>query len=223
MQPFLALLSVLLLMVVDVSAQTRQPSPAQEQNLDTWRQEWFAYERELQAWCTARYAMMVDICLQTEMAKHGVSPAFIDNLRKSSSPLTTAQASPPLPSSVTSPAAETIALTKEGGVYALPVEINGVMTLPFILDSGASEVSIPADVARTLLRSGTIKDTDFLPGKKYVLADGSQLKSPRFTIRSLKIGSRRITNVSASVGDLRSPLLLGQSLLEKLGTWGIDN
>lgn len=119
--------------------------------------------------------------------------------------------------------AEEISLVKVGGVYEIPIEINGVLTLNFILDSGASEVNIPADVVLTLVRTGTIKDADFLPGKTYVLADGSTLRSPRFTIRSLKIGRRQITNVPASVGALTSHLLLGQSLLERLGTWGIDS
>jgi len=125
---------------------------------------------------------------------------------------------------VTAPSrAEEISLVKVGGVYALPVEINSVLTLNFVLDSGSAEVNIPADVVLTLVRTGTIKDTDFLPGATYVLADGSEVKGPRFTIRSLKIGSHHIPDVPASIGDLNSPLLLGQSLLEKLGTWGIDN
>jgi len=114
-------------------------------------------------------------------------------------------------------------LVKVGGVYSLPIEINGVLTLHFILDSGAAEVNIPADVVLTLVRAGTIKDTDFLPGTTYVLADGSELKSPRFMIRSLKIGRQSINNIPASVGNIASSLLLGQSVLEKLGTWGIDN
>jgi predicted aspartyl protease len=114
-------------------------------------------------------------------------------------------------------------ITKVAGVYELPVEINGVLTLNFILDSGASEVHMPADVVSTLIRTGTIKDADFLPGKTYVLADGSTIKSPRFIIRNLKIGSRRIQNIPASIGSLHSGLLLGQSVLEKLGTWGIDS
>jgi len=42
-------------------------------------------------------------------------------------------------------------LGKNGGVYTLPVRINGVMTLNFILDTGASEVSIPADVLRNII------------------------------------------------------------------------
>jgi len=119
--------------------------------------------------------------------------------------------------------AEEIPLVKAGGVYELPVEINGVLTLNFILDSGAADVNIPADVVITLVRAGTIKEADFLPGKTYVLADGSALKSPRFLLRSLKIGRRHIPNVPASVGNLASDLLLGQSLLEKLGTWSMDS
>ena len=145
-------------------------------------------------------------------------------------PLSASPSSPPVTAAVTqlapvsaAPAlVEEISLVKVGGVYALPVEINGVLTLKFVLDSGAAEVNIPADVVLTLMRTGTIKGTDFLPGKTYVLADGSKLKNPRFTIRSLKIGSRHIQDVPASVGPLNSSLLLGQSLLERLGTWGIN-
>src|SRR5712691_500594 len=94
--------------------------------------------------------------------------------------------------------AEEIPLIKSGGVYELPVEVNGVITLNFVLDTGASEVNIPADVALTLYRTGTIRDVDFLPGQTYTLADGSLLKSSRFLLQTLKIGNSRIVNVPAS-------------------------
>src|SRR6266851_6480569 len=119
--------------------------------------------------------------------------------------------------------AENIPLIKKGGVYTLPVEVNGVITLNFVLDTGASEVNIPAEVALTLYHAGTIRDTDFLPGQTYTLADGSTLNSARFLLRSLKIGNHRMTNVPASIGPVLSPLLLGQSFLERLGTWGLDS
>src|SRR5262249_22455094 len=133
---------------------------------------------------------------------------------------------PLLPSANSSPSsssAEEIPLVQVSGVYALPVEINSVLTLHFILDTGASEVQLPADVVLTLVRAGTIQEADFLPGKTYVLADGSELKSPRFILRSLKIGRRQISTVPASVGSLSSSPLLGQSVLEKLGTWSMDS
>jgi len=109
------------------------------------------------------------------------------------------------------------------GVYELPVRINGVLTLKFILDTGASEVNIPADVASTLLRTGTITQSDFLPGKSYTLADGSIVRSSRFTIRELEIGGIKISQVSASVGPANGSLLLGQSFLERLKSWSLDN
>ena len=120
-------------------------------------------------------------------------------------------------------AAEEIALVKEGGVYKLPVKMNGVLTLHFILDTGAADVQIPADVALTLVRAGTIQSADFLPGRTYTLADGTTVRSPRFMLRSVHIGSRVMTQVPASIGNLDSALLLGQSVLEKLGTWSMDS
>jgi predicted aspartyl protease len=52
--------------------------------------------------------------------------------------------------------AESIPLKSDGGSYVLPVTINGKITLDFTLDSGATDVTIPADVYRTLQRTGTI-------------------------------------------------------------------
>jgi predicted aspartyl protease len=120
-------------------------------------------------------------------------------------------------------AAEEIALVKEGGVYSLPVEVNGVLTLPFILDTGAAEVQLPAEVALTLWRAGTILTADLLPGKPYVLADGTVVNSQRFLLRSLRLGTRLISHVPASIGSPLSPLLLGQSLLDRVGPLGIDS
>jgi Aspartyl protease len=44
-----------------------------------------------------------------------------------------------------------------GGTFVVPVEINGAITLNFTVDSGASHVTVPADVFSTLTRAGTIQ------------------------------------------------------------------
>jgi Flp pilus assembly protein TadD len=119
-------------------------------------------------------------------------------------------------------AAEEIALAKEGEVYSLPVRINDLITLDFLLDTGASEVQIPADVVLTLLRQKAIKADDFLPGATYTLADGSTVRSPRFTVRSLQIGSHRMSSVPASVGTLTSGPILGMSFLNGLEAFSIN-
>jgi Aspartyl protease len=45
----------------------------------------------------------------------------------------------------------------QGGTFVIPVLINGQITLNFTIDSGAADVSIPADVVSTLIRTGQFK------------------------------------------------------------------
>ena len=96
-----------------------------------------------------------------------------------------------------------IPLRKQGGVLVVPVTINGTLTLNFVLDSGASDVSIPADVVMTLMRTGTITPSDFLGSQTYRLADGSTVPSQTFRIRSLKIGDSQLENVTGSVASVK--------------------
>ena len=116
-----------------------------------------------------------------------------------------------------------VVLHKQGGVLLVPVLINNEIHLDFILDSGASDVSIPADVVLTLMRTGTLTGADFTGTNTYVLADGSRVPSATFRIRSLKIGDRVLENVSGSVASVEGSLLLGQSFLSRFKSWSIDN
>ena len=128
----------------------------------------------------------------------------------------------PVPSEITITRVET-PLRKEGGAFVVPVLINGAITLDFTVDSGAADVSVPADVFSTLARTGTIRDSDIIGEQTYVLADGSTSRSVTFTIRSLKVGDRVVENVRGSVAPSRGSLLLGQSFLERFKSWSIDN
>jgi gag-polyprotein putative aspartyl protease len=116
-----------------------------------------------------------------------------------------------------------ISLVEDQGIYKIPVRINDVLTLDFVIDSGASEVQVPADVALTLLRTGTISQEDFLPGKTYVLADGSRVKSERFILKHLGVGGVLVNQVEAGITGIDGQLLLGQSFLQKTDSWSLDN
>jgi hypothetical protein len=61
-----------------------------------------------------------------------------------------------------------------GGVYVVPVLINDAVTLKFVIDSGAGDVSIPADVVLTMIRAGTLTDADFIGQRTYLLATDQQ-------------------------------------------------
>jgi hypothetical protein len=52
--------------------------------------------------------------------------------------------------------ADSIALIPEHGTFVVPVLINDKISLNFTIDSGASDVSIPADVFSTLTRASTV-------------------------------------------------------------------
>ena len=110
-----------------------------------------------------------------------------------------------------------------GGTYLVPVTINGQITLKFVIDSGASDVSVPADVALTLVRTGTITKSEFIGKENYQLADGSTVPSQRFVIRSLKVGDLTLENVTGGIAPVEGQLLLGQSFLSRFKSWSIDN
>ena len=75
----------------------------------------------------------------------------------------------------------------------------------------------------TLIRAGTIRDTDFIGERTYVLSDGSRVQSKTFRIRTLKVGDRVLDNVTGSVTSTKGSLLLGQSFLGRFKSWSIDN
>jgi clan AA aspartic protease (TIGR02281 family) len=119
--------------------------------------------------------------------------------------------------------AESVALTRENGTFVVPVLINDKITLKFTVDSGAADVSIPADVFSTLIRAETIEATDMLDSRTYVLADGSTQRARRFRIRTLRVGSLELRDVVASVAPIAGTLLLGQSFLGRLSSWSFEN
>jgi clan AA aspartic protease (TIGR02281 family) len=119
--------------------------------------------------------------------------------------------------------ASEIHLQKQGGTFVIPVSINNALTLNFIIDTGAADVSIQADVVLTLMRTGTLLSEDFLGSQTYTLADGSTAPSDTFRIRTLKVGDREIENVTGSVAKVEGSLLLGQSFLTRFRSWSIDN
>jgi clan AA aspartic protease (TIGR02281 family) len=118
---------------------------------------------------------------------------------------------------------EDIKLESSGNTYQLKATINDTVKINFTLDTGASDVLIPAEVALTLLGSGTLSESDFIGYQTYKLADGSTLPSAQFKLRDMEVGSHRLTGVVASVGPVGSSPLLGQSFLSRLGSWTIDN
>ena len=118
---------------------------------------------------------------------------------------------------------ESIPLIRDQGTLLVPVVVNGTVSLNFTIDSGASDVSIPANIFSALVRAGTVSAEDYLDRRVYKLADGSTRLSQRFRLRSLRVGNFEVRDVTAAVGHSAGVLLLGQSFLSRLKSWSIDN
>jgi predicted aspartyl protease len=115
-----------------------------------------------------------------------------------------------------------VQIERRGDTYYVPVRINDTITLPFLLDTGASDIVIPADVALTLIRAGALQSGDFIGKSRYRLADGSEAVSDVISLRKLQVGEHSVRNVTASISPLQGEPLLGQSFLSKFGTVTLD-
>ena len=132
---------------------------------------------------------------------------------------------PPLQATRSNPPVERsdeIQIERRGDAYYVPVRINDTITLPFLLDTGASDMVIPADIALTLIRAGALTSGDFIGKSRYRLADGSEAVSDVVSLRELQVGEHSVRNVTASISPLQGEPLLGQSFLSKFGTVTLD-
>jgi clan AA aspartic protease (TIGR02281 family) len=119
-----------------------------------------------------------------------------------------------------------ITMKRANGILWVPAQINKAVAINFIVDSGAADVTIPKDVFRTLIRTGTLSEKDMIGSGKFGTADGSEVEGLRFKLASLQVGDQILTDVVASVipksSDASQPLL-GQSFLSRFQSWSIDN
>jgi clan AA aspartic protease (TIGR02281 family) len=117
----------------------------------------------------------------------------------------------------------TVTLRRHGGVLMVPALLNDSVSADFVVDSGASDVVLPENVLNDLRRAGKFHDGDFTGEQMVQIANGSIVKARTFTLRSLSIGNRVVTNLRASVAPAKATPLLGQTFLQRFGSWSIDN
>ena len=120
-------------------------------------------------------------------------------------------------------AASLIPFEKEGGVFKVPCRVNG-LPLHFVFDTGASDVTISTVEATFMLKNGYLRKQDLCGSEYYMTANGEIAEGTAVRLREVDFGGMRLTNVKASVvRSQTAPLLLGQSVLQRLGRIEIDN
>jgi clan AA aspartic protease (TIGR02281 family) len=109
-----------------------------------------------------------------------------------------------------------VKMEKSNGIYLMPCKVNG-LSLKFIFDTGASNVSISLTEALFMLKNGYLSKNDLKGTEYYTIANGDIEEGTSVRIDLIEIGKVKLYNVEASIShNLNAPLLLGQSALSKL-------
>ena len=116
-----------------------------------------------------------------------------------------------------------IPFTAANGVTKVDCTING-LPLNFIFDTGASDVTISQTEANFMFKNGYLSQRDIVGKERYQTADGNVSVGTVFVLNHINFGGLELTGVRASVvGSQKAPLLLGQTVLKRLGKIEIDN
>ena len=116
-----------------------------------------------------------------------------------------------------------IPFTKEDGVCKVKCAIND-LPLYFVFDTGASDVSLSSVEATFMMKNGYLKSSDIIGKQNYMMANGEINAGTVINLRNVNFGGLDLNNIRASVvHNQTAPLLLGQSILGRLGNIEIDN
>lgn len=115
-----------------------------------------------------------------------------------------------------------VPMTKDSGVYKVKCNING-LPLHFVFDTGASDITMSSVEASFMLKNNYLSAKDVVGSKNYQTANGDIIEGTMLNLRNVNFGGLSLDNVKASVVKTQNaPLLLGQSVLSRLGKVEID-
>ena len=116
-----------------------------------------------------------------------------------------------------------IPFSKEDGVCKVKCTINN-LPLYFVFDTGASDVSLSSVEATFMMKNGYLKSSDVIGKQNYMMANGEISAGTVINLRNVNFGGLDLDNIRSSVvHNQTAPLLLGQSILGRLGSIEIDN
>jgi clan AA aspartic protease (TIGR02281 family) len=114
-----------------------------------------------------------------------------------------------------------VPLNRDRNGITLAASVNGANRVQFLLDTGASGVSLPRDLFDQLWAEGRITQADYQGEGSAVLADGRTVHGDRYLLRSLTVGKITAHNVLCSIGPAGSDPLLGLAFLNRFTSFSI--
>lgn len=116
-----------------------------------------------------------------------------------------------------------IPFIKDGNVLSVKCKINN-LPLYFIFDTGATDISLSDVEAAFMIKNNYMSEKDIIGRQQYLTADGSIIEGTVINLKKIELGELELNNIKASVvKNQKAPLLLGQSVFNKMGKFEIDN
>lgn len=116
-----------------------------------------------------------------------------------------------------------VPFAKENGICLVKCLVNN-LPLHFVFDTGASDVTLSMVEANFMFKNGYLSNKDVVGSQRYMDANGDVNVGTVINLRKVSFGGHELSNVRASVvRNQKAPLLLGQSVLSRLGKVEIDN
>ena len=132
-------------------------------------------------------------------------------------PSTTAHA----PESTPSSSGLVVPLTGDGiGGHTVNVTLGISTPATMLIDTGATVVSLPKDIADQLISIG---DAVVITQAKFTIADGTTSTQNVIDIGRFTIGGRTLYHIKAGIGPVGSMMLLGTNVLNRFGKYSIDS
>lgn len=111
----------------------------------------------------------------------------------------------------------------DSGLCKVKCTING-LPLNFLLDTGSSVVMLSEVEASFMMKNGYLSKDDVIGDHTFIDANGNPNDETVINLKKVTFGDAELTNVSASISkSLKASLLVGQSVLSRLGSVEIDN
>ena len=115
-----------------------------------------------------------------------------------------------------------IPFTVENGNCYVKCKIND-LPMRFVFDTGASDVSLSMVEASFMMKNGFLSEKDVMGSVKFSDAVGNVSEGTVINLRKVQFGDVELDNVKASVvKNQKAPILLGQTVLSRIGKIEID-
>ncbi len=113
-------------------------------------------------------------------------------------------------------------LIKSGSSYLIKIKFGKIIKT-YLLDSGASDMTLDDETYQYLKTTQQLKIQNNLTSREYILADGSKVEYKRIQIPTFSINNIVVKNINVVLVENGKPLLLGKSFLDSFKSWKVDN